>query len=57
MFDWRELRRWGIPESRLPQGSVVLFREPNLWSEHWRAILRAFAVLVGQTVLIGALLV
>lgn len=27
-FDWRELRRWNIPENRLPQGSVVLFREP-----------------------------
>jgi len=34
MFDWRELRRWGIPESRLPKRSVVLFREPDLWSEH-----------------------
>ena len=56
MFDWRELRRWGIPESRLPKGSVVLFREPNLWAEHWRTILAAFSVLVGQTVLIGALL-
>jgi hypothetical protein len=31
MFDWRELRRWGIPEVRLPKGSVVLFREPDLW--------------------------
>ena len=56
MFDSRELLRWGIPESRLPKGSVVLYREPNLWTEHWRSILLAFAVLVGQTVLIGALL-
>ena len=56
MFDWRELRRWGIPESRLPKGSVVLFREPNLWAEHGRAILLALGVLVGQTLLIGALL-
>ena len=23
MFDWRELRRWQIPESRLPVGSTV----------------------------------
>jgi formate hydrogenlyase transcriptional activator len=56
MFDWRELRRWGIPESRLPKGSLVVFREPNPWAEYWRAILLAFAVLAGQTVLIGALL-
>ena len=26
MFDWRELRRWGIAESGLPAGSVVLYR-------------------------------
>jgi ABC-type uncharacterized transport system substrate-binding protein len=26
IFDWRELDRWGIPESRLPPGSVVLYR-------------------------------
>ena len=29
MFDWRELQRWGIPESRLPPGSVVQFRPPT----------------------------
>ena len=28
-FDWRELQRWGISESRLPPGSEVLFRELN----------------------------
>ena len=28
-FDWRELQRWGISESRLPLGSEVLFREPD----------------------------
>jgi len=31
MFDWNELRRWHIPESRLPPGSVVLFRVTGLW--------------------------
>ncbi|MGA8306141.1 MAG: ABC transporter substrate binding protein [Candidatus Acidiferrales bacterium] len=30
-FDWNELKRWHVPESRLPYGSVVLFREPSLW--------------------------
>jgi PAS domain S-box-containing protein len=56
-FDWRELRRWGIDEARLPEGSVVLFREKTLWSEHGRTILGALALLVAQTLLIGALLV
>jgi hypothetical protein len=29
IYDWRELRRWGISESRLPPGSEVLFRDPS----------------------------
>src|SRR6266513_2473490 len=33
-FDWRELQRWGIDESRLPRDSVVLFRPPSMWEEH-----------------------
>jgi signal transduction histidine kinase len=31
MFDWRALKRWGIRESDLPPGSVVLFREISVW--------------------------
>jgi signal transduction histidine kinase len=31
MFDWNELKRWHIPENRLPSGSIILFREPSLW--------------------------
>ena len=31
IFDWRELQRWGIPESRLPPDSVVRYRGPSLW--------------------------
>ncbi len=31
MFDSSELKRWHVPESRLPYSSVVVFREPSLW--------------------------
>ena len=31
MFDWRALKRWGLSESALPPGSVVLFREISVW--------------------------
>ncbi len=27
-FDWRQLRRWNISETRLPPNSTILFREP-----------------------------
>jgi signal transduction histidine kinase len=39
MFDWRELRRWGISEDEVPAGSVVLFREQTFWEHYkWRII-------------------
>lgn len=31
LFDWRALHRWGLKESNLPPGSVVLFREVSVW--------------------------
>jgi signal transduction histidine kinase len=56
MFDWRELRRWGIPDSRLPPGSVVQFRDPGLWEEYRRSVLTAVGVLILQSLLIAWLL-
>ena len=56
MFDWRELQRWGIPESRLPPGSVVRFRRPSLWEEHKLTVLAAIGALVLQSLLITLLL-
>ena len=46
-FDWRELRRWGIAESRLPPGSIIRFREPTMWQEYrWQIVAgAAFALL------------
>ena len=39
VFDWRELRRWGIAESRLPPGSTIRFRQPTMWQQYrWRII-------------------
>ena len=32
LYDWRELHRWRIPESRLPAGSTVKFRPVSAWS-------------------------
>jgi signal transduction histidine kinase len=40
MFDWNELKRWHIPESRVPDGSIILLREPSFWEQikwHWTA--------------------
>jgi len=54
--DWRQLRRWGISESRVPQDTRVLFRNPSVWDRYWPYILTAAAVLLAQTLLIAGLL-
>ena len=56
-IDWRQLRRLGISESRIPPGTRVLFREPTVWDRFRFYILAAVAVLLAQTALIGGLLV
>jgi PAS domain S-box-containing protein len=53
--DWRQLRRWNIPESALPAGTRVLFREPTLWEQGRKYFLAALAVIVLQSLLIFAL--
>jgi signal transduction histidine kinase len=45
LFDWRELKRWNLDESRLPAGSTVLFRQPTLWEQHRRTLLIGLLVL------------
>jgi signal transduction histidine kinase len=54
-FDWRELRRWQIDESRLPPGSVLRFRPPSMWEEYKFTVIASFAVLLFQAALITAL--
>ena len=56
VFDWRELRRWNIPESRLPAGSEVRFRRPSLWMAYRTAVLVALGALAIQAALILGLL-
>jgi len=56
VYDWRELKRWGISEARLPPGSTVLFREQTLW-HRYRWYIATFAVFaLIQTLLIIGLL-
>jgi signal transduction histidine kinase len=55
-YDWRQLKRWNISESRLPPGSKVLFREPSAWERyHWQ-IASIIALILLQAGLISALL-
>jgi len=55
-YDWRQLQRWGISESRLPPGSEIYFREPNAWDKYWWQILVALALILFQGAMITGLL-
>jgi len=57
MFDWRQLKRWGISEDNLPHGSIVRYRVPSLWEEHKRRIIGITVLIIAQALLIFFLLV
>ena len=56
-FDWRQLQRFDVPESRLPPGSVIQFRPPGAWEQYKWYIVTATTLVVLQTALIGGLVV
>src|SRR5262245_1989630 len=55
IFDWRQLRRWGISKDRLPKESVYLFKEPTFWEEYKWWITGSISLFAIQTLLIVAL--
>jgi signal transduction histidine kinase/ABC-type uncharacterized transport system substrate-binding protein len=55
MFDWRTLKRWGIKESALPPGSIVLNRVPTVWESYKWYIISGISVILLQASLIGGL--
>ena len=56
MFDWRQLRKWGIDERALPAGSVVQFKQASFWDSYRRPVIGIVAVCTVQTLLIVGLL-
>jgi PAS domain S-box-containing protein len=56
MFDWRELRRWGIGEQQLPPGSIVRFKEPTVWEQYKWHIVGVISLCIVEALLIGWLL-
>lgn len=54
VFDWRQLQKWGIPESNLPPGSDIRFRTPTLWEQYtWQILLIGAAMLIQIGTLLG----
>lgn len=56
VVDWRELKRWGLQEARLPAGTEVLFRAVSGWRRHRAPILIVLVIIAAQMLLIALLL-
>jgi ABC-type uncharacterized transport system substrate-binding protein len=46
MFDWRALKRWGLKESNLPPGSVVLNRQATFWESYKRYVISGISLIL-----------
>jgi len=56
IFDWEQLRRWGLDESRLPAGSEIRFRQSSPWGAYKWPVLAGVALVALQGALIIGLL-
>jgi signal transduction histidine kinase len=56
-YDWRELRRWKISESRLPPESEIYFRSPGPWELYRWQITAGLAALLLQATIITWLVI
>lgn len=56
IFDARALKRWGMSETSLPPGSVILNRQPSVWELYkWYLIVGATVLVVQTTLILGLL--
>jgi PAS domain S-box-containing protein len=55
MFDWRAIKRWGLMESEIPPGSIVLNRQFTVWELYKGYIISGIALFLVETILIFAL--
>lgn len=56
-FDWREMQRWKISSSSLPQASSIQFRPQTFWNQYKRYAIAAISIMALQLLTIGGLLV
>ena len=54
-FDYRQLARYGIDESRLPMSAVIVGRPRSFYSENQALIWAGSLFIIGQMIVIGAL--
>ena len=52
MFDWRQLKRHGIAENRLPEGSLVLYKELGVFEKYRWIVVGVITFILCQTILL-----
>jgi len=57
IFDWRQLKRWHIDQSRLPPGSDIRFWTPSVWESYRPYIIGTIGIVAAQLLAIAGLLV
>lgn len=57
VFDWRQLKRWGISEASLPADSVVRYKVPTVWDLYKWHITALISACIFQGLLITGLIV
>jgi signal transduction histidine kinase len=56
IFNWPQMQRWAVKESRLPAESEIRFRDPGFWNRYFWQGLSAIAAVLIQAALIAFLL-
>jgi PAS domain S-box-containing protein len=56
LFDWRALHRWGLKESDLPAGSLVLNRQLTVWESYKWYIIGGASLMGAEALLILGLI-
>jgi PAS domain S-box-containing protein len=52
MFDWQALKRWGLKESALPLGSIVINSQPTVWESYKAYIVGGISLIFVEALLI-----
>ncbi len=56
MFDWRAVNRWGLKETEIPLGTIVLNRLPTVWESYKNYVIGGISLILLEALLIGGLL-
>jgi PAS domain S-box-containing protein len=52
VFDWKEMKRWGIKERNLPEGSIIINKEVTFWEAFRWYIIGTILFVVIETLLV-----